>query len=90
MLSTLDGLAYAERVAVNNPKNVKAAKRAIKKAFQNQIDKKGFSIVEVLSTCPTQWGMTPEEALKWVDTDMMPVYPLGVYKDIDAKEEEAK
>ena len=87
MLSTLDGLAYAERVAVNNPKNVKAAKRAIKKAFQNQIDKKGFSIVEVLSTCPTQWGMTPEEALKWVDTDMMPVYPLGVYKDIDAKEE---
>ena len=87
MLSTLDGLAYAERVAVNNPKNVKAAKRAIKKSFQNQIDKKGFSIVEVLSTCPTQWGMTPEEALKWVDTDMMPVYPLGVYKDIDAKEE---
>ncbi len=90
MLSTLDGLAYAERVAVNNPKNVKAAKRAIKKAFQNQIDKKGFSIVEVLSTCPTQWGMTPEEALKWIDTDMMKVYPLGVYKDIDAKEEEAK
>ena len=90
MLSTLDGLAYAERVAVNNPKNVKAAKRAIKKAFQNQIDKKGFSIVEVLSTCPTQWGMTPEEALKWVESDMMPVYPLGVYKDIDAKEEEAK
>jgi len=84
MLSTLDGVCYAERVAVNNPKNVLKAKKAIQKAFQNQIDKKGLSIVEVLSTCPTNWGMTPEEALKWVDEKMIPFYPLGVYKDKDA------
>ncbi len=85
MLSTLDGVAYAERVAVNNPKNVLKAKKAIQKAFQNQIDKKGLSIVEVVSTCPTNWGMTPADALKWVDEKMIPFYPLGVYKDIDAK-----
>jgi len=81
MLSTLDGTAYAERVAVNNPKNVIAAKKAIKKAFQTQIEGKGFSIVEVLSTCPTNWGKTPKEALEWVESDMIPFYPLGVYKD---------
>ncbi|MBQ4121854.1 MAG: 2-oxoglutarate oxidoreductase [Clostridia bacterium] len=81
MLSTLDGTAYAERVAVDSPKNVIAAKKAIKKAFQNQIDKKGFSIVEVLSTCPTNWGLAPTEALTWLRENMMPFYPLGVYKD---------
>ncbi len=81
MLSTLDGTAYAERVAVDCPKNVMAAKKAIKKAFQNQIDKKGFSIVEVLSTCPTNWGLAPTEALEWLRQNMMPFYPLGVYKD---------
>ncbi|MGN1127658.1 MAG: thiamine pyrophosphate-dependent enzyme [Candidatus Flemingiibacterium sp.] len=85
MLSTLDGVAYAERVAVNTVPNIKKAKKAIVKAFQNQIDKKGLSIVEVLSTCPTNWGMTPEAALKWVETDMIPFYPLGVYKDTDVK-----
>ena len=81
MLSTLDGVAYAERVAVNSPKNVQKAKRAIKKAFETQIAKKGFSIVEVISTCPTNWGMSPLESLKWVDDNMIPYYPLGVYKD---------
>ena len=55
------------------------------KAFQNQIDRKGLSIVEVLSTCPTNWGMTPEKALDWVESDMIPFYPLGVYKDTDVK-----
>ncbi len=85
MMSTLDGVAYAERVAVNTVPNIKKAKAAIKKAFQNQIDKKGLSIVEVLSTCPTNWGMTPEQALEWVKTDMIPFYPLGVYKDADVK-----
>ncbi len=83
MLSTLDGTTYAERVAVNNVKNIRNAKKAIKKAFENQINKKGFSIVEVLSTCPTNWGLSPEEALKWVEEKMMPVYPLGVYKDTE-------
>ena len=85
MLSTLDGVAYAERVAVNTVPNIRNAKKAIVKAFQNQIDKKGLSIVEVLSTCPTNWGMTPEKALEWVKTDMIPFYPLGVYKDTDVK-----
>ena len=82
MLSTLDGIAYAERVAVNSPKNITAAKKAIRKAFNIQLEEKGFSIVEVLSNCPTQWGMTPVDSLKWIDTDMIPYYPLGVYKDI--------
>ncbi len=86
MLSQIDGAAYLERVAVNNVKNVRAAKAAIKKAFQNQIDGKGFSLVEVLSTCPTNWGMTPENALKWLEDNMMPYYPLGVYKDKTTQE----
>lgn len=89
MLSQLDGAEYIERVAVNNVKNVKAAKKAIKKAFQNQIDKKGFSLIEVVSSCPTNWGMTPQNALKWLEENMIPYYPLGVYKD-RSSEKEAK
>ena len=84
MLSQLDGPEYLERVAVNNVKNVKVAKKAIKKAFQNQIEGKGFSLVEVISACPTNWGMTPKKALEWVDEAMIPYYPLGVYKDRSA------
>ena len=81
MLSTLDGVAYAERVTVTDVPNVRKAKAAIKKAFQTQIDKKGFSIVEVLSTCPTNWGLAPTEAIKWLKENMTPYYPLGVYQD---------
>lgn len=88
MLSQLDGAEYIERVAVNNVKNVKNAKKAIKKAFQNQIDKKGFSLIEVVSSCPTNWGMTPQNALKWLEENMIPYYPLGVYKDRSAQKEE--
>jgi len=84
LLATLDGPEYIERVAVNNVGNVRKAGRAIKKAFQNQIEGKGFSMIEVISACPTNWGMTPQQALKWVDTDMIPYYPLGVYKDRSA------
>ncbi|MBQ9922722.1 MAG: 2-oxoglutarate oxidoreductase [Clostridia bacterium] len=87
MLSTLDGTAYAERVAVDSVKNINNAKKAIRKAFEVQKQKLGFSIVEVLSTCPTNWGKTPQEALEWLRSDMMPFYPLGVYKDITAKED---
>ena len=87
MLSNVDGAAYLERVAVNNVKNIRNAKKAIKKAFQNQIDGKGFSLVEVLSTCPTNWGMSPEKALGWLEDNMIPYYPLGVYKDITAEKE---
>ena len=87
MLSELEGATYLERVTVNNVANVRRAKKAIKKAFQNQLDGKGFSLVEVLSTCPTNWGMTPQAALKWVDEKMIPYYPLGVYKDRTAAAE---
>lgn len=85
MLATLDGVAYAERVTVDNVSNVKKAKAAIKKAFQAQIDKKGFSIVEVLSTCPTNWGLDPVESLTWLRENMIPYYPLGVKKDVTEK-----
>ncbi len=81
MLSTLSGVAYAERVAVDSVPNIKKAKAAIKKAFTAQIEGKGFSIVEVLSTCPTNWGFTPVEAIQWLRDNMMPYYPLGVYTD---------
>ena len=81
MLAQLDGAAYLERVAVNNVKNVRKAKAAIKKAFENQINGVGFSLIEVVSTCPTHWGLTPEGALQFVEEKMIPYYPLGVYKD---------
>ena len=86
MLSQIDGATYLERVAVNNVANVKKAKAAIKKAFQNQIEGKGFSLVEVLSTCPTNWGLAPEKAIGWLEENMLPYYPLGVYKDKYAEE----
>lgn len=82
MLATLDGPAYIERVAVNNVPNVIKAKKAIKKAFQYQLEGKGFTMVEVLSICPTNWGLSPQEALKWLEENMIPYYPLGVKKDI--------
>ncbi|MBE7053612.1 MAG: 2-oxoglutarate oxidoreductase [Ruminococcaceae bacterium] len=88
MLSQLEGATYLERVTVDSVKNIKAAKAAIKKAFQNQVDGKGFSLVEVVSTCPTNWGMSPTEAMDWLRENMLPHYPLGVYKD--KSNEEAK
>ncbi len=84
LLSTLDGVALAQRVTVDTPAHVRAAKKAIKKAFQYQIDGVGYSIVEVVSTCPTNWGLTPQEAFEWMRTNMLPYYPLGVYKDVRA------
>ena len=85
MLSTLDGVTYAERVTVDTVKNVQLAKRAIRKAFDNQVKGLGFSIIEVISTCPTNWGLSPEEALIWLRENMLPYYPLGVYKDKTAE-----
>jgi len=82
MISTLDGAAYVERVAVDCVKNVRNAKKAIRKAFETQKNKKGLSLIEVLSTCPTNWGMSPEKSLEWLRENMMAHYPLGVYKDI--------
>ena len=86
MLATLDGVALATRVSVDTPKNVIATKKAIKKAFQYQKEGKGFTIVEVLSTCPTNWGMSPVDSLQWLRDNMMPYYPLGTYKDIAEQE----
>ncbi|MCR5824462.1 MAG: 2-oxoglutarate oxidoreductase [Lachnospiraceae bacterium] len=85
MLSKVDGAAYLERVAVNNVANVRKAKKAILHAFTNQVEGKGFSLVEVISSCPTNWGKSPEKALEFIQTDMIPYYPLGVYKDIYAE-----
>ena len=84
MLATLDGPVYIERVTVDSPKHVLAAKRAIQKAFQNQVSGRGFSLVEVLSMCPTDWGMTPLQAVDWVRNSMMKHFPLGVFKDTAA------
>ena len=86
LLSNVDGAAYLERVAVNNVKNIKNAKKAIKKAFTYQTEGKGFTLIEVLSTCPTNWGLSPVNALKWLEENMIPYYPLGVYKDKYAEE----
>jgi 2-oxoglutarate ferredoxin oxidoreductase subunit beta len=81
MLATLDGPAYIERVAVDRPANALRAAKAIRKAFQLQIDGEGFSFVECLSACPTNWALTPEEALRRVGREVIPYYPLGVFKD---------
>ena len=83
MLATLDGPAYIERVAANNVRNTIAVKRAIKKAFRVQKANLGFSIVEVLSTCPTNWGLSPAESMKWMEDNLIPRYPLGVFKGKD-------
>ena len=82
LLATLKGVAYLERVTVYNPKHIFNAKRAIKKAFQNQIDGKGFSLVEVISQCPVDWGMTPLDSVAWVKDVFIKEFPLGVFKDI--------
>ena len=82
MLATLSGTALAQRTSVDSIANIKDCKDAIRKAFRYQQEKKGFSIVEVLSSCPTNWGMTPLEALERIRTECIPYYPLGVYKDI--------
>jgi len=81
MLATLDGAKYIARVAVNNPKNMAMAKAAMKKAFEVQLRGEGFAMVEVLSTCPTNWGKTPIQAVKWLEENMLPQFPLGVYKN---------
>lgn len=87
LLSTLDGPVYIERVSVDSAPNVIKAKKAIKKALECQMKGLGFSFVEVVSSCPTNWGMTPVKAMEFVREKMIPYYPLGVYKDLT---EEAK
>ena len=85
MLAAVPSSYYIERVAVNNTANIVKAKKAIAKAFRYQKEGKGFCMVEVLSTCPTNWGLSPVEAMDWLEKNMIPYYPLGVYKDKEAK-----
>lgn len=85
MLSTLTGAVFVERVSVDTPANVRKAKKAIKKAFQVQQAGLGFGIVEVLSTCPTNWGLAPKDALQWLRDNMMAYYEVGNKKDIEVE-----
>ena len=85
MMATLSGTALAQRVAVDTVPHIRETKKAIRKAFENQKEKRGLSIVEVLSTCPTNWGLSPIDAIKRLQDEMIPYYPLGVYKDITAE-----
>ena len=80
LLSTLDKAVFVERVALNTPANVRKAKKAVKRALEVQAKGLGFSFVEFLSTCPTNWGLTPPDALKWVEEKMIPYYPLGNFR----------
>ncbi|NLF28556.1 MAG: hypothetical protein GX592_11725 [Clostridiales bacterium] len=82
MLATLDGPSLIARVSVHDVKNVLNAKKLIAKAFQNQADRKGFSLIEILSTCPTNWGKSPLEAMQFVAERMIPEYPLGTLKEV--------
>jgi 2-oxoglutarate/2-oxoacid ferredoxin oxidoreductase subunit beta len=80
LLATMDGATYIARRSLHNPTEIRKAKKAIKQAFENQIHGHGFSLVELLSSCPTNWDIAPIEALKWIETQMVPVYPLGDFK----------
>ena len=82
LLATIDGSAFIARTALNNVANVRNTKNMLRKAFQTQIDKKGFSLIEVLSTCPTNWGLSAMEAIKWLEDNMIPYYPLGIKKEV--------
>ena len=81
LISTLTGACYVERVSVDTIPNIRKAKKAIKKAFENQLAGKGFSMVEVLSICPTNWGLSPQESMEWLRDNMIPYYPLGLKKN---------
>jgi 2-oxoglutarate ferredoxin oxidoreductase subunit beta len=85
MLAVCDRTAFLARCALNDAKNIRIAKRMLKKAFQYQIDGKGFSLVEILSPCPTYWGLEPLAALKRIEDEVIPHYPLGVIKDAPAQ-----
>ncbi len=84
MLAAIDGASYVARQSLHEPKNVRLAKKAIHQAFLNQVEGKGFSMVELLSACPVNWGMEPLEALQWIEDHMVPVYPLGVIRSSPA------
>jgi len=82
LLKSLDGVAYLERTSTSTVEGILATKRAIRKAFQYQLADRGFSLVEILATCPTNWKMSPHDSLVWIKQAMEPVYPPGVFKDV--------
>jgi 2-oxoglutarate ferredoxin oxidoreductase subunit beta len=81
MFAQIPGATYVERVSVHDPKHVIKAKKSIRKAFEIQKNKQGFTMIEFISTCPVNWGMGPKEAIDWAVDNMIPYFPLGVYKD---------
>ena len=83
LLSTIEGPAYIARVSVHDPKHIIQAKKAIKKAFEYQINGKGYTLIEILSTCPSNWKMSPLDSIKWLKDNMIPAFPLGVYKEVE-------
>jgi 2-oxoglutarate ferredoxin oxidoreductase subunit beta len=87
MLSTLDGSAYIARVSVDTPQRIKKAKQAIKKAFEIQLSGEGFALIDVLSTCPTNWGLSPVESIEWLQENLIPYYPLGEIVEPEEVEE---
>ncbi len=87
MMALLDGVVYLERTAVNSPANIRKTKKAIRKAFQCQLDGLGFAMVEILSPCPTNWRMTPLESWQWIDKEMTKTFPLGVLKNVTGKQD---
>jgi 2-oxoglutarate ferredoxin oxidoreductase subunit beta len=92
IVSSFDRVAYVERVSCNTPANTRKAKRAIRKAFEYQTERLGTTFIEVASNCPSNWKLTPEESLKWLEEKVFPYYPLRVFKDIkkEKKEERAE
>ncbi len=81
MLATIEGVSLIARTSVDTPRNLLATRTFIEKALRYQMENRGFSLIEILSPCPTDWGMSPEDSLKWIQSDMMPIYRLGVLKD---------
>ena len=80
MIAQMDGAGYVVRRSLHDPKNIRMAKKAIRTAFETQVRGLGFSMVELLSTCPTNWGLTPVDSLKWVEEHMLPTFPIGDFK----------
>jgi 2-oxoglutarate ferredoxin oxidoreductase subunit beta len=80
LLATLDGSGYVVRRSLHDPKNIRMAKKALRMAFETQIRGLGFSMVELLSTCPTNWGIKPQESLRWLEEKMIPVFPIADFK----------
>ena len=83
LLASIRGVAYAARGAVNSPANYQRTKKYLRAAFQKQMDGIGFSFVEILSACPADWHLTPQESLKWIEEKLIPEYPLGEFKNVD-------